>query len=87
MQPYFISALIAVVSLILGAVSIVSAFRADVKVLSHRIDALVQSQNASREADKAVLDLRLEKIAVRVEDIAHFIGVDRRQADNRNTED
>lgn len=78
MESYVIGA----VGLIIGIVGAVAAFRGDVKVLTSRFETLIVTIGQQRETDKQVLDLRLNQIGTRVEDIARYIGVDRRKMDD-----
>lgn len=78
MESYVIGA----VGLIIGIVGAVAAFRGDVKVLTSRFETLIESIATQRSTDKQLLDLRLDKIGTRVEDIARYIGVDRRKVDD-----
>jgi len=78
MQSYIFS----VASMIIGAIGIIGMFRADVKVLATRMDALIQQNEIQQVADKQLFDLHLDKIATRVEDIARYMGVGRRKVDD-----
>lgn len=72
---------LALASFMVGVGGTVLLFRSDLRNLATRFDAEVEARNVQHDADNNTLDLRLNFIMDRIEDIANAMGIAKRITD------
>jgi archaellum component FlaC len=72
---------LALATFLVGVGGTVLAFKSDLRNLTTRFDNEVQTRNEQRDADNNTLDLRLNFIMDRIEDIANAMGIAKRITD------